>query len=365
MYMFLAIVLLCGVELGLCWNQQVDSASVEAHSLDVDDDCSADSSCGANLLQHRAKKYERQDEKKALVPALVDEVYTYGAPATHMPSFRSSATEDGCFPGLRSYTEDQHGPNGFQHQVDAGAMFTKYPHMSISSVCLHWETDSIYTPCTHTNNGDAASPSSTINGGLVYQNWGLHQENDYTDRLRDITLNGTKVGAQNPFDAARKFAFAAWRSYTSLDEQRGEVAFGMSGWNLVGRANFDGSAGDTDAVSLIQERDTLDCAVIFEGTNSLSEMFTTIVEYGTGYCGFDNVHVGIRNELWSLTGGPWETDIKPKLEACNRVLCIGHSLGGALCEVFAACANSGHYSDPDYQRLAWGKKMAAQMKEVL
>mmetsp|Transcript_174975 Transcript_174975/g.561111 ORF Transcript_174975/g.561111 Transcript_174975/m.561111 type:complete len:140 (-) Transcript_174975:103-522(-) len=138
----------------------------------------------------------------------------------------------------------------------------------------------------------------------------------------------------------------------------------MSGWNLVGRANFDGSAGDTDAVSLIQERDTLDCAVIFEGTNSLSEMFTTIVEYGTGYCGFDNVHVGIRNELWSLTGGPWETDIKPKLEACNRVLCIGHSLGGALCEVFAACANSGHYSDPDYQRLAWGKKMAAQMKEV-
>mmetsp|Transcript_174975 Transcript_174975/g.561110 ORF Transcript_174975/g.561110 Transcript_174975/m.561110 type:complete len:248 (-) Transcript_174975:393-1136(-) len=145
MYMFLAIVLLCGVELGLCWDQQVDSASLEAHSLDADDDCSADSSCGANLLQHRAKKYERQDEKKDLVPALVDEVYTYGAPATHMPSFRNSATEDGCFPGLRSYTEDQHGPNGFQHQVDAGAMFTKYPHMSISSVCLHWETDSIYT----------------------------------------------------------------------------------------------------------------------------------------------------------------------------------------------------------------------------
>lgn len=42
-----------------------------------------------------------------------------------------------------------------------------------------------------------------------------------------------------------------------------------------------------------QDESTLDCAVLFTGTNDFAEMFTSTVSFGTGFCGFS-----ARQRVW-------------------------------------------------------------------
>ena len=62
----------------------------------------------------------------------------------------------------------------------------------------------------------------------------------------------------------------------------------------------------------------------------------------------------------------WAAVIKPSLETCDEVTCVGHSLGGALCNTFTMCANTGaEYlvgntnaeMQEDYDSLVWTKKL--------
>jgi len=104
----------------------------------------------------------------------------------------------------------------------------------------------------------------------------------------------------------------------------------------------------------MQQRDTLDCALVFTGTNSMADLPASTTQKGSKYCGFEGVHDGYRFELWAQVHVMWPK-VRPTLEQCNKVICVGHSLGGALCELFAACANSGHTTEPEFQELAWQK----------
>jgi len=333
-----------------------------------DDECSQGSapsssgSCKLELLQRRAAAAAPAGALRTqLTEALVDEVYTYGAPATHVSPFWNAAHADGCFPGLRSYTEDLKGKHDQIKQIDAGAVFNRYPHARIASICLRWKRDSLYTPCGGTSGSDG-HPDWPQNGAQVYQAWNLHHENIYEDRLREISVNGAAMGSKDPFISARRFLFIAFRGYEATNQARSNLEKWLPGWTLAAKA-VDKHGDDEDPVLVVQENSTLDCAVVFTGTNSFSELFTSTTDYGTGYCGFQGVHVGYRNELWTLTGAPWQK-IKPKLQSCNKVTCVGHSLGGAICELFAACANSGHVTDPDYQRLVWTKQKPRMLKAV-
>ena len=88
-----------------------------------------------------------------------------------------------------------------------------------------------------------------------------------------------------------------------------------------------------------------------------------------GYCGRRGVHVGVRNELRQITRDDQYYDIiRPALETCHEVTCVGYSLGGSLCNLFTMCANrGGYYLDDgvadgeemyrDYDSLAWTKAM--------
>jgi hypothetical protein len=86
-----------------------------------------------------------------------------------------------------------------------------------------------------------------------------------------------------------------------------------------------------------------------------------------GYCGRRGVHVGVRDELRRITRDDQYSDvIRPALETCHEVTCVGYSLGGSLCNLFAMCANGGEYylddgmadgeeMHRDYESLAWIK----------
>merc|ERR1719215_520546 len=199
-------------------------------------------------------------------------------------------------------------------------------------------------------------------GAQVYEEWRLHQEDDYVDRLKQVTVNGQSVVDKEPFKSARLYSILAWKSYDTTQNTKDAIAERMPGWKLVGKS-VDIHGLDEDPVMLVQDAASLDCAVVFTGTNDFGELTSSTTQYGTGYCGFENVHVGFRNELWTITGQAWQP-LLPMLEQCNHVICVGHSLGGALCEVFSACANSGNLTDPDYQRLAWTPGTPALMPEL-
>jgi len=292
---------------------------------------------------------------------LVHAVYTYGAPATHGEPFRNAASPDGCFPGLRSYTEDIKGAFGEIHQIDAAAMHNYYPHARTPSLVLRWDMDSLYSPCDAESDGHPEWPQR---GASVFHEWRLHQEDDYRSRFDSLTIDGQPARDSEPFKTARFFAELAWKSYDSMENTKEVLRERMPGWTLVARADDRHDAGgDDDPVMIVQEEDTMDCALVFTGTNDISEFSTSTTQYGTGYCGFEQVHVGYRNELWTMSDDIFGF-LRPTLEQCARVICVGHSLGGALCEIFAACANSGNFTDPDYQKLAWKRATPRRLSEA-
>ena len=87
------------------------------------------------------------------------------------------------------------------------------------------------------------------------------------------------------------------------------------------------------------------CIITFSGSESLVGDLSNFLFLNSGttsYCGRDGVHIGVRNELRQITHDEqWASAIKPQLETCHEVVCVGHSLGGALCNVLTMCANQG------------------------
>lgn len=292
-------------------------------------------------------------------PGTVAGIYTYGAPATAKPPLENMLAENHCFDGLRSYTEDVMTPT--MKQVDAAAISNFYPHALMNTAVLHAGSDSLFVPCP----GKSTWPND--NNGDVFADWGLHWENDYTPRLQQATVHGKKVGDEEPFASAYLFVILAYKSYDSTTHTMEAMVDRMPGWKLVARetrVQGSGTLYDEDPVMIAQDTETLDCALVFTGTNNIdNEVATSTTSYSAGYCGFKGVHDGYRNELWDITKDLFPR-LRPKLSKCNKVSCVGHSLGGALCEIFAACANSGRVADPDYQQQMWAKKTPEEMPEI-
>mmetsp|Transcript_98797 Transcript_98797/g.247644 ORF Transcript_98797/g.247644 Transcript_98797/m.247644 type:complete len:396 (-) Transcript_98797:289-1476(-) len=307
-------------------------------------------------FQQWKKALARPVGQHSLATELVSAVYTFGGPATKQTPFRNLARADGCFGGLRVYNEDPVSP-GYK-RVDAASVINQYAHAFISTLALHWAQDSYYIVCNSTHDGHPDWPKRI--GGIA-DDWGLHSETNYVDRLKTVTVNGEAVSSSEPFKSSLLFSTLAWKSYDTTKNTKEAIAEKLPGWTLVGKA-VDTHGSDTDPVMIAQESETLDCAVIFTGTNDPSEFSTSIDLHHAKYCGFDEVHAGYRNELWTLSDNTWQPFV-PLLEQCNKVFCVGHSLAGSICEIFAACLNSGHVNDPDFQKLAWTPKTPALLPE--
>jgi len=76
------------------------------------------------------------------------------------------------------------------------------------------------------------------------------------------------------------------------------------------------------------------------------------------------VHEGIKNRLLAIiqTDG-FQSSIRPMLPLCSKVSVVGHALGGAVAEMFAACASKapqpGQYGYDDYKDMSWIKQAPA------
>ena len=128
-----------------------------------------------------------------------------------------------------------------------------------------------------------------------------------------------------------------------------------------------GIINDIDQVYVLKnDRNGIDsrkCIIAFQGSDNVKD-FMNFINSGndeTTYCGIERVHSGVSNKLLKLiTDDQYANAIKPALETCYDVTCVGHSLGGSLCNLFTMCANQ----DPslvsaeswdEYNSLIWQK----------
>lgn len=336
--------------------------------------CTDEGECdAASLLQYNSLRTgrgevqgeatEARSKRDGLVPPRVHEVYTYGAPATHMEPFRNPSSEDECFPGLRAFSlnhlngrhRDKNGKPIQRleiRQVDGAAIHNFLAHAWTNSLVIKETPEpSTYRPCAyHKTDGKPLEPARN---GNTFEDWRIHTQKTYEGRYKNMTLKNFEGDAikMEPFKSSSFFTAFAWEAYDTFENIQANIADKMPGWNLVLRT-YDQHHSDKDPILIAQEEKTLDCAIAFAGTNNFWEFFTSTTMHLGPYCGYDRVHTGYKNELWTLMNrtGPV---IHPILAQCNKVICVGHSLGGALCELFAACANSGNISNAEYRQLIW------------
>lgn len=307
-------------------------------------------------MGHTPRRTERRASRSGGgVPAVISSMYTFGAPAVSRPPMPDLNSPDHCFPGLRTYTENKLAGGG--RQVDAASMFDAYAHPFISVLALDWGQDSFYQPCP----GDATWPQG---GGAA--DWGLHSETHYAPRLQNVTLSGVAVATDEPFKTANEMVTLAYKSYDTVENTIKEMKTKLPKWRLVDRHVFEWSEGayDDDPIMVAQQTETLECALVFTGTNHFGELGSSVKQHLTGYCGFDQVHAGYRDEVWQLSDHAIWPKITEKLSKCSSVRCVGHSLGGAMCDVFSGCINSGRLEDPDYKKLMWYQGTPELMPEI-
>jgi len=326
------------------------------------------------------KSRHQTSHKETRNDEYVAATYTWGAAGAGR--FWNYRRTNGCFPGIRFYTEDRTSA-GSPGQVDAAALInwqtSGIRHARTSVVALHWYEKSFFEPCKSSPKDDWPTMGA--------QDWSLHDINShYRDRLNQIDWwNPDKnkrqlwsyygdywvtefelgIGAR----AARYIAklvghFCCMDGDNGVQRKIGwavsEVNNGNSkqglpkGYKVV-FFDFIRTEGDPDAVMLVQDPKTMDCALAFTGTNNVKEFGTSLVTHDGNYCGYTHVHQGYINELRWLGKSKMYERLKTKLPKCNKLTVTGHSLGGALAEMWTACVSGRKNNGEDFEELTYVK----------
>ena len=145
---------------------------------------------------------------------------------------------------------------------------------------------------------------------------------------------------------------------------------------------------------LVQHPQSLECVVTFQGTYDTVDWSQNARGVTRAFCGLtlpddrccpwplptcrgdcrvqrdgdSFVHSGFWAELYRMTQVPsWQQNIRPRLPYCKGVSVFGHSLGGAMASLFAACIGrapkNGTFGFEDYARIAWTKQRPKRLPE--
>lgn len=323
------------------------------------DDCEP----ALEMLQLRARKTETEAEvTNASAPATVYMIFTFGAVATSTSPLKDFSQPSQTFRGLRCYTENLL-PMGMR-QVDAGANLNQLYHSQVPTVVLRSHGDSDFFDGT-------GRPDLPAHGtGVRLPDVGLHDMQNYFQRLLSLHLQGRDAHVEKPFASAHAFAYLAWGAYERQQDRGGFVTMEslikahLPNWRLVAQEQLD-TIEAVDNLWIVQNQNSQDCLLTFEGTHTFTQFFRNLktTDQVIEYCGFPGVHSGYAEKLRWLMKGVM-SKLRPKLSKCYRVGCTGHSLGGALCEIFAACVNSGRVGHPDFEAATWSAGEKELMPQI-
>lgn len=298
-----------------------------------------------------AARTVRRDQSGA-EHATVAATFTFGAPATSRAPLSNPQTPDGCFPGARVWTSDN----------------------------FFWGSKRDIVPGIFNNNGLYHAKTLAIDLKVTK---GDEKRTDFdcsTDNAREPTYGSLSVDLHGKEHYIHGVSVVAPEleketiiaTEISLNQDVAAVAAHVKdlGFGLVGSAfhNGDGLFGGPQASHLIQNPGTLDCLVTFQGSSSFGDWLADADIAPAEFCELPTqVHRGFRNHLRRiLTTDSWQNQVRANLPKCNNVYIVGHSLAGAMSELFSACVNTkplpGYpgYAD-DYAHMFWTKGTPEKM----
>jgi len=260
-----------------------------------------------------------------------------GAPVTTIPMLEMNGGEDDCFEGMRYYTYKAIAFG--QKQVDIvtqghsrqdGKVHAKMQVTAINT--LTWDLDESYC-------GESAAAMP----GFGVPAWRLHPLGVYCQALRQTS---------DFLDVACHLL-----KYVSMEPNKTEAfkAINETGWRMLGGAyaesdpNSTINEGGPQVAYLAQDPQTFDCIHTFQGTNSTLDWLADFDQQLSHFCGLDvGVHKGFRDHLrMMLFSDEYQSNIRTQLSQCKKLYVVGHSLGGAMSELFTACVNLAPTPDDD------------------
>merc|ERR1740121_1056464 len=101
---------------------------------------------------------------------------------------------------------------------------------------------------------------------------------------------------------------------------------------------------EKDNFALYHDEAGQQCALVAAGTDSAADMQDNFNGLAIHTCGFKDVHAGYWGEVQDLLcNDDFQDNFLPFLRSDNcsgGIKVVGHSLGGGVGSVFAACANN-------------------------
>lgn len=287
----------------------------------------------------------------------VEGLYTFGAPGTATTPLKNRMRGDGCFPGLRVYTQSRWGWWwwGFYYMSDPVAWLATHGGHSAITGFRHAMMNALTLDDWNLGNPNLID-CSDHGTWLPNRDWYYWIPGHKTDHY------AWTLQAQQRYPQPTKMIDFASGSYVAT-EALYEVA-SQRGRRLVGRA----VEGD-DSSALFQDPSNFDCVVTFRGTDGWSDWVNNLDADTVDFCGFSGVHKGFVNEFKQIVSTDnFRRNVRDKLPNCAKVHASGHSLGGALAELFTACANKAPVAPSpgaaDYALISWTKSAAQAMEEL-
>lgn len=280
-------------------------------------------------------------------------LFTFGAPASTDPSMTNYRCPTGCFPGFRTY--NMRGATDLA-AIDlvvpvTGAAGFDHPFMD----GLELNTKSGAAESFKCSKETTKRPSGGRRKRVSLHDTALYAMN--AAKVSDLMFNISTVGLL--------------QSYTRKEQTVADIVI-EHGWGLIKTAfhEGDGTPGGYQVSHLMQQADSRECILTFQGTNDLDDWRANLGVGKRNWCGLEQrVHRGFKNHLERITGSEhWQNVIKTSLPSCSKVYVVGHSLGGATSELFTGCIQrapqEGEEGHEDWKKIGWFKARPKILKAI-
>lgn len=260
-------------------------------------------------------------------------VYTYGAPGVASEVLRNEQAQDGCFPGCRTFNGDGYGFSDTKDPVSWIARAAGYKHPLVASAAVNTNSFSHMACSTEA----AEQPGYDLRLAFA-----RHLTTNYV-----AALEAVRPGSDETLHAhLSRFVYFGMLQAHNMAR--------TVGYRLVKASYTLEAGGGKDLTYLFQEDSSLRCVLAFRGSDSLGDWRSNLWVRTSTFCGLEEVHGGFQAELRRLASTRmFQDDVRPALSKCSSVSIAGHSLGGAIAELYAYCVNRRQLSEEQRLMLGW------------